>query len=70
MTMLDVIAASIEDIKESINPKNFAAARRTINGYKKMEQVTIASLFGKESNACFMIKEIHEKLTTKDHSKL
>lgn len=70
IAMLDVMAASIEAIKDSINTKNFAAARRMINGYKKMENVTIASLFAKESNACFMIKEIHEKLTTKDHGKL
>lgn len=68
--MLQAMSDSIEHAKASINERNYKAAWRTINRYKQMESATLSGMFARESNALFMIKEIHEMLTTKDYSRI
>jgi hypothetical protein len=70
IAMLEVMYLSIEHAKDYIPERNYRAAMRVTNGYKQMLSGTLSGMFARESNACFMIKAIHEMLTTKDNSKI
>ncbi len=72
VNMLDAIKQSVEHEHEKGNiPEwNYKAALRIVRGYSQMSENTISSKFATEWDACFMIKEIHAILNTKDRNKL